>query len=170
MKSILKIQKEAAAKNTTFPLYLHGGETNWPVTNLFDLFLLGAKRINHGYNLFRYPFLKKLIKEKQICITVTPVSNQVLGYLEDLRNHPVISYLNSGLNIVLGSDDPAVYHYTGVTHDFYAAFMAWDLDLAGIKQLALNSIRCSAISDKEKFYKMWQNKYTEFLHYVIENF
>ena len=37
-----------------------------------------------------------------------------------------------------------------LSHDFYAVFMAWDLDLADLKQLALNSLRYSSLNADEQ--------------------
>ena len=34
-------------------------------------------------------------------------SNQMLGYVPDLRNHPAVHYINAGIPIVLSPDDVA---------------------------------------------------------------
>ena len=33
-------------------------------------------------------------------------SNQILGFIPDIRNHPAAHYLRAGVPIVLGADDP----------------------------------------------------------------
>jgi adenosine deaminase CECR1 len=38
-----------------------------------------------------------------------------------------------------------VFGNDGLAYDYWAAFVAWDLDLADLKQLALNSLRFSAV-------------------------
>jgi adenosine deaminase CECR1 len=50
---------------------------------------------------------------------------------------------------VLSTDDPAIMGHS-LSHDFYAAFMAWGLDLRSLKQLAMNSLTYSAMSGEEK--------------------
>lgn len=133
------------------PLYFHDGETNLPNnTNLYDAVLLGTKRIGHGINLYRYPALEERVREQQICIEVSPLSNQILRYIPDLRNHPAVGYMNRGIPISLNTDDPSIFAYEGLTYDFWAATVAWGLDLASIKQLAMNGLIHSAMSEVEK--------------------
>ena len=50
----------------------------------------------------------------------------------------------------LNPDDPAIYGYQGVTHDFWAACIAWDLDLLALKVLAYYSLEYSGLGDAEK--------------------
>lgn len=168
IKDQLEIRDIAREKGIDFQFYLHGGETLWDIDNLFDLVTLGVKRIGHGLNLFKYPYLLDKVKEKDICIEVCPISNHSLGYINDLRAHPGILYLKYGLPVVLSPDDAGVLGYTGVTHDFFVVFMYWDLDLKGIKQLALNSIKYSGLKDKTKLQELWDNKYNEFIEDMLK--
>ena len=118
--------------------------------NLYDSYLLGCKRIGHGISLIKTPGLIELFKEKDICFEINPISNQLLQYVDDQRNHPAKTFLELGLPVVLSPDDPAIFGYTGVSYDFWIACMAWNLDLRGLKQLALNSIKYASLSEEEK--------------------
>jgi len=145
------------------PLYLHDGESNWASSaNLYDAVLLGTKRIGHGFNLFRYPQLLELVKQQNICMEINPLSNQILGYIRDLRNHPASTYLRRGINCTINSDDPLIFDYHGLSYDFWSAFMAWELDLAGLKQLAKNSIVYSTLSEEEKVEALgvWEKRWS----------
>jgi adenosine deaminase CECR1 len=133
------------------PLYLHDGESNWPeVDNLYDAALLKSKRFGHGFNLFRFPSVMKLAKETGIAVEISPLSNQILGYVGDLRNHPAVYYMKQGVPITISPDDPGVFGYRGVTPDYWAAYMAWGLDLQALKKIVFNSIEYSGLSPKEK--------------------
>eukprot|EP01080_Neovahlkampfia_damariscottae_P012692 gene12692-6586_t len=168
----LRIMKEAKEKNVDFKFIIHGGESLDAIENLYDLILLESKRIGHGFNLFRYPKLYDLIKEKDICLEVCPISNHVLGYVDDLRNHHAIGYLANNIPMVISPDDPGMMGYQGVTHDYFVAMVYWDLDLSGIKKLILNSIKYSTLySDQKKdLQAMWEVKYDSFLDDVIKNY
>ena len=169
--NFIEITKEEEKLNIDLPYYFHSGESDWfSDNNMYDAILLNSKRIGHGYNLFMHPSLYKPIKEKDIPLEICPISNQVLGYIEDLRCHPAINYLNSGLPFVLSPDDPGIMGYNTVTYDYYEAFMAWDLDLKSLKQLALNSIKYSTMNkvEQEKALYKWQNKWKTFILWLNE--
>jgi adenosine deaminase CECR1 len=147
----LKRDSLERAYGIDLPFYFHDGESTLPTdSNLYDAVLLNSRRIGHGINLFRFPYLFELIKEKNIALEVCPLSNQILGYVDNLRMHPASEYINRGIPITISSDDPQLFDYTGLSYDFWTAYMAWNLGLAQLKQIALNSIIYSAMTESEK--------------------
>ena len=88
-----------------------------------------------------------MVKAKEICLECCPVSNFVLGYVLDMRNHPARGFLHQGLPVSINSDDPGFMGYEGVTLDYLYAFLSWDLDIADLKKLCLNSLTYASISD-----------------------
>lgn len=44
--------------------------------NTLDAILLNALRIAHGYSLVNHPKLVQLLKEKDIAVEISPISNQ----------------------------------------------------------------------------------------------
>lgn len=170
INELIEARHTAEDRKITLPLYLHSGESNWAENeNVFDAILLDAKRIGHGIALFKHPLLMQIVKEREIAIEVCPISNQVLGYVADLRNHPAALYINSGLPVVVCPDDPAIWKST-FSHDFYAAFMAWGLDLKCLKQLAMNSLIYSAMDpgEKERALEFWRKKWEAFITWLNE--
>lgn len=104
------------------PCFFHCGETHdRHVENIHDSIMLGTKRIGHGFQLALFPELQKIVKEKDICIEVCPLSNMVLGYTLDLRTHPVSHMLARGIQASISSDDPGFFGYEGVTLDYVYA-------------------------------------------------
>lgn len=81
-----------------------------------------------------------------------PLSNMVLGYCKDLRTHPMRAMLAFGVQASINSDDPGFFGYEGVTLDYVYATGAWTLSIRDLKQLSLNGIKYSSISDAEKQY------------------
>ncbi len=136
--------------NLSLPFYFHDGESTLPGDiNLYDAILLKTKRIGHGINLFRFPVLEQIVKKESICMEVSPLSNQILGYVQNLRMHPASGYINKGIPVAISSDDPQIFNYKGLTYDFWTAYMAWELDLRQVKTLALNSLKYSALNKSE---------------------
>ena len=170
INELLEARQKAEQRRITLPFYLHSGESNWTENeNVLDAILLDAKRIGHGLTLFKHPLLMQMAKGRGIAVEVCPISNQVLGYISDLRNHPAVLYINSGLPVVICPDDPGIWKCT-FSYDFYAAFMAWGLDLRSLKQLAMNSLIYSAMGpeEKEKALEFWRKKWAEFIGWLNE--
>ena len=146
------LKKDSLEKvyNLSLPFYFHDGESTLPNDiNLYDAILLKTKRIGHGINLFRFPALEQIAKKENICLEVSPLSNQILGYVQNLRMHPASGYINKGIPVAISSDDPQIFNYKGLTYDFWTAYMAWELDLRQVKTLALNSLKYSALNKSE---------------------
>ena len=147
-------------------LTLHAGETLVAGSdNIIDAYLLGVKRIGHGYNLYRYPELLELIKKADICLDVCPVSNQTLRLIKDLRNHPAVEYLKRGVPMTIASDDPSYQEATTLVDDYFAAVVCWDLGIGELKQLCQNSIKYSSLDPKNKqaLQKNWERRWNEFV-------
>ena len=166
----LKLDSLEQAYGIDLPLFLHDGESDWIARdNLYDAVTLGSRRIGHGFNLFLFPSLVEAVKVHDVNIEVSPLSNQILGYVQDLRVHPARALLQQGVQCSISSDDPGVFGYEGVTYDYWAIFLAWELDLRSMKKLAMNSITYSSLSDQEKQTAMqhWQQRWDSFIAYCL---
>ncbi|CAB0029521.1 unnamed protein product [Trichogramma brassicae] len=151
--------------------YFHAGETNWNGhevdENLIDAVLLNAKRIGHGFALIKHPKLMEIVKEKKIVVEVSPISNQVLKLVGDMRNHPAAHFFATNLPVVISNDDPGFWGATGLSHDYYEAFvgiMSRKTDLR-----SLNSIEHSSLSDKERALaeEAWTRRWKTFVRQII---
>lgn len=165
---LMKVKRRFPGMN----LYIHGGESlDASNENLIDAYLLGVSRVGHGLNLYRYPDLHSRYVKAEICLEVCPVSNQRLGYTVDIRNHPATEYLRTGMAISLCSDDPAYMEYETLTDDFFAAVSGWNLGLADIKQLAINSIMYSGLTERQKTQslKAYNRLWNEFIDGICES-
>lgn len=154
--------------------FFHCGETHDRCnTNLFDAILLGTRRIGHGFQLFLHPHLQNLVKERDICIEACPVSNLLLGYTTDLRNHPVRYMLARGIQASISSDDPGFFGYEGVTMDYLMTFVAWELNLRDLKKLSLNGINYSSLNEERKRHlreNVFPKEWKAFVDRVISNY
>ena len=150
MPSVLGAQ-ETPGVTHNLPCFFHAGETHdRSITNMHDAVLLNSKRIGHGFQLALFPNLLQEIIKRDICVEACPLSNMVLGYTLDLRNHPVRYMMHQGLQTSISSDDPGFFHYSGVTLDFIYVTLAWELDIWDLKKLSLNGIKYSTVSDEKK--------------------
>ena len=90
------------------------------------------------------------MKDRDICVECCPLSNMVLGYVKDLRQHPMAYLIRRGVQVSISSDDPGLFGYEGVTLDYLYAMGAWQLDLRDLKQLSLNGIKYASITEEQK--------------------
>lgn len=103
---------------------------------------------------------------------MNPISNQVLGLVDDYRNHPASVFLAQNISIVISSDDPSFWEVTPLSHDFYIAFLgiaSRHADLRVLKKFAMNSIKYSALDDDEKnaAFAKWQIEWDKFIDQII---
>ncbi|MFA8450429.1 MAG: hypothetical protein ACEPOW_07025 [Bacteroidales bacterium] len=173
LPEFLDFIKKTSTEKYQLPFFFHDGESSWADNeNLFDAVLLDSRRIGHGFNLFRFPVLKQRVIDQDICIEVCPLSNQILGYVRDLRLHPAANYIKEGIPITLNSDDPGMFGYNGVTPDFWTAYMAWDLNLPQVKRIIWNSIEYSTLNKEEKeiAFTALKNSWAKFIDNTLKEF
>ncbi|XP_062540188.1 adenosine deaminase 2-like [Armigeres subalbatus] len=160
----------------TTPYFFHAGETNGYGSeadlNLIDAVLLDTRRIGHGFSLYKHPVLRKMIKSGGIALEICPISNQVLRLVDDLRNHPAVSYVSESIPIVISADDPGFWDSKGVSYDFYYALMAIAPSTTGIgflKQIVWDSVRYSSLTSEERteYSEILQPKWEQFLDDLI---
>ncbi|XP_017461980.1 PREDICTED: adenosine deaminase CECR1-like, partial [Rhagoletis zephyria] len=168
--------RELLAVQDEINFYFHAGETNWYGSsideNLLDAVLLGTKRIGHGLALLKHPEVLRLARLRNIAIEVSPISNQVLQYVGDLRTHPAAVLFAQNYPVVIASDDPSFWKATPLTHDFYVAFMvigSQKADLGMLKQLASNSITYGAFeqAQREKAFEKWNKRWEKWIDDVL---
>jgi adenosine deaminase CECR1 len=147
-KGLLKMAKKYKVK---LPFFFHDGESNWNSSDgVIDAVLLGSKRIGHGFNIALKPGILNVAKKNDICLEICPISNQMLQYVPDIRVHFANTLFKNGCPMVISTDYPLMFGYTGLTYDFFAVVTSWQLDLKSIKTLVFNSIIYSSLNDGEK--------------------
>ena len=144
-----------AAIKEGFLTVAHAGEEGPPEYIWDSLNLLKVSRIDHGVQCLKDDKLVETLKQKNIPLTVCPLSNIKLCVFDNLKNHNLKKMLNRGLRVVINSDDPA-YFGGYLNTNLIESSKALDLSLEEVKILIKNSFKSSFLDENSKI--KWLNK------------
>lgn len=137
------------AKSLGFKIVAHAGEEG-PASYIWEaLELLEVDRIDHGVRCQEDQTLMALLKEKQIPLTVCPLSNLKLCVIDDMKEHNILQLLEAGLLVTVNSDDPT-YFGGFLNENFEALHASLNIDEKTIRVLAANSFRASFLPQEKK--------------------
>jgi len=127
----------------------HAGEAG-DFDHVAAAFLL-AQSINHGLTLKKVPVLQYLFYLKQIGLSMSPLSNNLL-FIEYDRN-PFQLFFQRGLNVTLSTDDPLIIHYSKdpLIEEYAIAAQVYKLSAIDMSEIARNSVLQSGfpVADKK---------------------
>ena len=139
---------EASAKEG-YKIVAHAGEEGdssyiWEALNL-----LHVSRIDHGIRCDEDEKLMDFLIEKQIPLTVCPLSNVKLKAVKCMQEHNIAKLLRQGVLVTVNSDDPA--YFGGYVNENYEAIVdALSLSEVELKELVKNSFKASFLREEEK--------------------
>ncbi|MDA1206155.1 MAG: adenosine deaminase [Proteobacteria bacterium] len=130
-------------------LSIHAGEVDEPNYHVRDTLLLGAERIGHGLNLIDDPATLIDMRSGSFMIEINLISNLLLEYVADYREHPFPEYLRLGVPVSLSTDDRGMWDST-MTDEYFVAVREFDLHWHEIRLLLENSLQFSFMPAHEK--------------------
>ena len=136
------------AREEGFLTVAHAGEEGPPEYIWDSINLLKVQRIDHGVQCLKDDKLVNELIQKQIPLTVCPLSNVKLCVFDKLKNHNLKKMLNLGLKVMVNSDDPA-YFGGYLNKNLIETHLALDLNFEQVKTLIVNSFK-SSFMDKDK--------------------
>ena len=140
------------ARKSGFKAVAHAGEEGPPAYIWQALKVLKVDRIDHGVRCVEDPSLVKYLAQKQIPLTVCPLSNVKLKVFENIKQNNLRQLLDAGLCVTVNSDDPS-YFGGHIVENFMALHEALDLDYRDIYRLCRNAFSASFLNpaDKQKY-------------------
>tara|TARA_R110001583_G_scaffold4351_4_gene25260 strand:+ start:19473 stop:20480 length:1008 start_codon:yes stop_codon:yes gene_type:complete len=139
---------EASVREGYIPV-AHAGEEGAADYVWEAIDILGIKRIDHGNNSLQDEKLIQEIIQRDLALTVCPLSNTALQVVDDLRDHPLKKMMDLGLKVTINSDDPA-YFGGQVNKNYEEIQQALNLTKSDLYQLAKNSFKYSFLNESRK--------------------
>ena len=137
------------ARKEGFRTVAHAGEEGPPEYIWEAIDLLGVSRIDHGVRCIDDPKLLEYLIEKQIPLTVCPLSNIKLCVFDSMAKHNIKQLLDMGLCVTVNSDDPS-YFGGYVAENLQEIESALSLSKQDIYKLVKNSFQATFLSAEEK--------------------
>lgn len=137
------------ARQEGFICVAHAGEEG-PSSYIWEaLNLLKVARIDHGNRCLDDEALVQTLVDRQMALTICPLSNLYLKVVRDMRDHPLKTLMDKGVLATIHSDDPA-YFGGYMNENFNAVAEALQLTRADLQQLAINGFKASFLDDYTK--------------------
>lgn len=138
-----------ASAERGFKLAAHAGEEG-PVEYIWEAInLLNVDRIDHGNRCLDDEILVQVLIEKNMGLTLCPLSNVELKVIQKMEEHPVLKMLEKGLLATIHSDDPA-YFGGYMNANYLETAKALNLTEGHLMQLAINAFEASWLSVDQK--------------------
>lgn len=139
----LATYRQLRQRYPTLPLSIHAGEMDAPDEHIRQTLLLGASRIGHAVNILGDPDTLLLLQQgRRTLIEINLISNQLLGYVDTLAEHPFPELLRTGVPVCLNTDDRGMWD-SNLTDEYFTAVTAFNLSWAELTQLGRNSLTYS---------------------------
>ena len=122
-----------------FHVVAHAGEEGPAAYVREAVEILQVERIDHGNAAMQDESLLALLAERQLPLTLCPLSNLKLNVVKSIAAHPLKKMLDAGLCVTVNSDDPSFFG--GYVNENYAVCQeALGLTRADLVALARNSV------------------------------
>jgi aminodeoxyfutalosine deaminase len=128
----------ARARKAGLGAVAHAGEGAGAESVRAALDLYGATRIGHGTRSVEDEALVRRLAAEDVPLEVCPTSNEALGVVRSVAEHPVRAFLAAGVPVVVSSDDPSLFG-TDLPREYERLHLE-----AGVPLEALG--RCAALS------------------------
>lgn len=127
----------------------HAGEVVGPESVWGAVRALHVDRIDHGTRAAEDPALMAYLAERRVPVTSCPGSNVATGAVGSLQEHPIRRFLDAGVVISIGTDDPAMFGLS-LAGEFATLQSRLGLTAADVRTLLLNAVDSCWLSEERR--------------------
>ncbi len=137
------------ARDRGYLTVAHAGEEG-PAEYVWEaLRLLKTERIDHGVRAMDDRELMDTLVDRQVPLTVCPLSNIKLRVFHEMRDHNIKQMLDRGVCVTINSDDPA-YFGGYILENFMAAQRDLNMSRSDLVKISQNAIMGSFLDNDKK--------------------
>jgi adenosine deaminase len=137
------------AKQAGLHVTIHAGEWG-PAMHVEEAIQqIGAERVGHGVRVLEDNNIIALARERGTAFEVCVTSNYQSGVVGSLDTHPLMSMLDSGLNVTINTDDPSISRIT-LSHEYYTACEDLQMPQNTLRQRIVAAAQAGFLAENEK--------------------
>lgn len=145
----VEVFRRMRSRYSNISLSLHAGESEAPGTQVKDTLLVGANRIGHGTNLLSDSSTVLILRGNRYLIETSLLSNQLLKYVPEIKQHPFPEFLRIHIPVCLNTDDRGVFD-SNLTDEFYLAVTNFNLSWEEILLINRNSLQYAFLDSNSR--------------------
>ncbi len=114
---------------------------------------LGTRRVQHGLGALGDPAVMALLREHDVTLDMTPISNVKLRAVPSMREHPIARFLAAGIRCTVSTDDPMLFG-NQLNDDYLALATEAGLPPATLVQIARNGFEVADLpaTTKQRYF------------------
>lgn len=98
---------------------------------------LGVRRVQHGLSALGDPAVMQVLRDHDVTLDMTPISNVKLLAVPSMREHPIKRFLDAGIRCTISTDDPMLFG-NRLNDEYVALATEAGLDRATLVRIARN--------------------------------
>lgn len=130
------------------PMTIHAGEADGE-DSVRAALEMGAVRIGHGVRARKNPEILEEIRSKGITLEMCPTSNRYTRSIENMKDYPLLMYLEKGIRVTVNTDDPAI-EGTTISREFRFLKEHFGLTAEQEQSILRNAAEAAFTSDERK--------------------
>jgi adenosine deaminase len=137
------------ARQAGLHVTIHAGEWGPAVHVEEAIEQIGAERVGHGVRVLEDDNIIALARERGTAFEVCVTSNYQSGVVGSLDTHPLMSMLDSGLNVTINTDDPSISRIT-LSHEYYTVCEDLQMPQNTLRQRIVAAAQAGFLAEDEK--------------------
>ena len=137
------------ARSNDLACTCHAGEGDGADSIRQAVHQCGADRIGHATRLIEDPSLMDYVNDRRIALEICITSNVQTRAAESYEQHPVRTYFDEGLNVVLNTDN-RLMSGTTLTDEYAFAAERLEFGLDDLARMAMNGFESSFLPYEER--------------------